>query len=311
MHAVTKRFAATATGAALVAAWVVGGQGATLAQAEGDQQAPPAASGPDALAEQLLQLEDRFASRAIVNGAAYPSVQDVVEDNDDEKVVLDQLANVTRLHNTYDGLDGDFRSLYERAERAGGPVGGAVGDAARAWIVYGHGLELADEALNNDLVMPRETFDDAGVAIGADYAGGLVDAALRTIMESNDRLNLAHLALAGSPLDETLAAQFTDRTVEWESYREDDEPVYAALLSEPSTQVLVATERYVSAAAGTEARARSVEYGCVDRGVYTAVVPETAGDVVVEASDALGTVDQALDCPSLPPAEIPDDTDAG
>lgn len=303
MHAVTKRVATSATAGLLLVGWVVATPAAT--HAETDPSTAPAvetAVGGDALARELLDLEDRFAARAVVEGAAFTSVQDVVDANDDEKLVMDSLGNVTRLSGTFRRVEDDFRSLYERAERAGGPVGGAVGDAARAWIVVGHGLALADKALSHDLALAREAYDDDQVAVGADYAGGLVDTALRTVMEGNDRLSVAHAALADAPLDEPLQAHFTARTVDWQDYRAVEEPLYAALLSEPSTQVLVGIERFVSTAVGTEARARSVAYACADRDAHGALAdatPAAPADALV-ALDVTAAPGNALDCPALP-----------
>ncbi len=214
----------------------------------------------------LVELEDEFAAADLVESSARTDIDDVIFDNEAEKVILDSLANVARQRSAFTELEPDFRELYERAERAEGPVAGAVGDAARAWIVYGHGLELADEALSHDLGLPRGNRDGDGVATGADYAGGVVDAALLTVLEANDRLELAHIALATVDLDPAIDALMDVRVQGWIEYRQVDEPVYAALLSQPATQVIIATERF-SGALGN-ARARTIGYACIDRDAY-------------------------------------------
>ena len=226
---------------------------------------------------------------------------------------------------TFGQLEGDYtgaltelelvsdqaRQLFVDADEADGPVADAVALVARGYLRLEEAYGYLSAYEDHDLARPVGASDDDGVATGADTAMGLVTAGITLV----DTARLDSL-LGYAVLRDTEAADDAEKGLFDAAYRNTQQylttarPEAHVVISEDTTGVLVAVERFEDAAP-SEARAREVTYVCVPRSMYPVDSPEPlvalAALLAGEELDLLPTAD----CPDLPSPENVVTTQAG
>lgn len=193
-------------------------------------------------------------------------------------------------------VEADLRRLFADADDARGEVADAVVLVTTGWLDIWQGSELLAQAETHDLAFPIETFDDDGVATGADTLRGDITGGLTLILQGRERLLLGYSALRDLEVDDPLAARrFTDRAADEEQFDAEIRPLVHELLALPTTAVVAVVDRFDTDAPGLDARARAMTITCLDRDAL-----EEAGGVA--RADLLGELETTtqIDCPDLP-----------
>lgn len=279
----TRRTVMSMTVVAAAAAAVLG-VGAAVAQ----DDAAPMGTDPAALLERLDELE-----------LALPVDIAPTDVDLDESTTWGTLSgDATSVRAVLDTLEPDLRRLFVDADDADGEVAAAVALVARGWLDVWTGTAAIGAAESNDLAFPMDATDALGVAAGADELRGSIETGLELVLQGRDRHLEGYHALRELDQAEPQAqGRIVDRANAATTFEEELRPDVVALLSQPSTMVLVPTERFVTDAPGVRSRAASVTVVCVDRDEL-----EAAGGVATE--EVLATLTQLdLDdeaCPALP-----------
>lgn len=256
---------------------------AALAQSDGDA---PVGSSPGALLERLGALEVELPVQFPPTGVQV----------DDASTWGDLQGDATSVRAVLDTLEPELRQLFIDADDADGDVADAVSLVARGWLDVWTGTTSIAAAEGADLAFPIGTTDAAGVATGADEYRGEVEIGLELLLSGHAR----HLEgyglleeLGEAELDDQL--RFDERAGDARDYDELIRPRITAMLSQPSSSVLVPVERFVTDAPGVESRAGSVSLVCVDR----AALEELGGVATPEVLAELEEVERD-DCTDLP-----------
>jgi hypothetical protein len=154
------------------------------------------------------------------------------------------------------------------------------------------------EAEVADLAFPLDTFDDDGVATGADELRGQVETGLDLLLLGQAR-HLAGYGLLRDLGEAPLPAQLRidDRARSAEEFDQEIRPLVLTMLSRPTASVLVTADRFETDAPGVRPRANSMTVVCVDRDA----LEELGGVATEEALAQLGDAAR-VDCDDLPGA---------
>lgn len=284
--------------AALVAAAGLALFGGAVATAQEDNSAPVEAAGssPEALVADLAELEVLLAD---VDELTF-TVTDTADTADTEEAESGDrrlLGDFVGASVLYESLHDRVLNLYVSANDTTGPVAAAVADAARAHLLTEEALARLAAFEDYDLGRALGSVDGDAVATGADPAVGLLEGAFSIMESAALRAFGAYDVLQGAP-DAAPADQdlFALRRDELGTFLDDVLPDVRAFLSRQTTAVLVPTDRF--GATSGEARARSVQFVCIDRNVYPLADDETSG-VAGDDAMAYGDPTKAGDCPDL------------
>lgn len=194
-------------------------------------------------------------------------------------------------------LQGDLRRLFVDADDADGPVADAVATVARGWLDVWQGTSALAAWETHDLAFPREAVDDAGVATGADELYGQAEKGLELVLLGRARHRDGYGALVElAEAAPDAQARIDVRASEAAAFDEEIRPHLALLLSQASTGVLVAVERFETPAPGVEPRATSLEFVCVDRALFETLGPSPTPE---ELDAAVAATPDRVDCPGL------------
>lgn len=287
------RRSGVALGLTLLGAVLVAAAGSQVAAALQGEQAP--AVDDDGLVARLDALE-----ASLPDGIG---VDEVVLDEDASfgEVVGDAAATRATLAT----LEPELRALFVDADEAGTPVGDAVADVARGWLDVWAGASHLASAEGHDLAFPLDAVDDVDVATDADVLRGAVEIGLRSVLSGHDRHLRGYGALRDLGIAEPDAqARLDVRALTAQELDLQLAPGIRQLLSEPTTQLVVPSERFASSVPGEEARARSMTITCVDRDAYASLTDLGGEDEPQSLEDTLGDLydnGERTDCPDLPP----------
>lgn len=257
--------------------------GAAVAQS--DDPAPTGAS-PDTLLERLDALEQQLPEQL-------PPTDVQLE----EAVTFGELeGDATSVRAVLDTLEPDLRQLFIDADDADGDVAAGVALVARGWLDAWTGMTSISVAEGADLAFPLGTTDEQGVATGADELRAQVEIGLELLLSANARL-LEGYELLEEVGEADLDAQLRidERARDAREYDEQRRPLVVAMLSQPSTSVLVPVERFETDAPGVESRAGSLSLVCVDRAALEALDGVATPEVLAQLEE----VDR-VDCTDLP-----------
>lgn len=274
---------------AVLALVAVGLFGLTTASAQQDaeERAETALGSSDTdLVLRLDLLEDRLPS-------VIPPSEVLLDPEETFGTIAAEGASTRALLLT---VEGDLRRLYTDADDARGDVADAVWLVTAGWLDVWQGSELLQQAETHDLAFPIETFDDDGVATGADILRGDITDGLTLILQGRDRLLRGYVTLRDLEVDDPLAARrFAERAEDEELFDAEIRPLVHELLALPTTAVLAVADRFETDVPGINARARSMTITCLDRDA----LEEAGGVARPELLGALETTTQ-VDCPNLP-----------
>lgn len=260
------------------------GVGAAIAQQDSDATTGPADTD---LVERLGELEGQLPSAVVPTGVT------LVED--ETWATLE--GDAAGVNAVLDTLESDLRALFIDADDAPGDVADAVAWVARGWLDIWHGTEELALAESHDLAFPLDAEDDDGVATDADELRGRIASGLRLILQGQDRLLEGYTVLRDVDAPADVQASFDQRAVAAEDFDADLRPQLHTMLSERSTSVWVAVNRFETDLPGVEPRAKGVEVVCVDRELLREaggiVTPENLAELVEATPDR-------ADCPDLP-----------
>lgn len=264
------------------------GVGGAVAQSD----APPSGTSPADLMDRLAELE--------VGLPVDPPPTDVTLAADTTWGTLAGDAASTRA--VLDTLEADLRALFVDADDADGDVAEAVALVARGWLDIWTGTASIAAAESHDLAFPLATFDNDGVATGADELRGEIEVGLELILQGRLRLLEGYTSLRElGEADLAEQSLFDGRAGAAERFDEEVRPLVVLMLSQPTATVAVPTERFTTAAPGVESRASAMHIMCVDR----AALEELGGTPTPEVLAQIGEVSRA-DCPELPLPELDD-----
>lgn len=287
------RRSATSIAAVVALAAAALGVGGAIAQ---DDAETPTGVDPTALLERLAALEPDLPQD--------PAPTEVTFDEDTTWGTLDSDAASVRA--LLDTLEPELRTLFIDADDADGEVAEAVALVAQGWLDVWSGSAAMGEAESNDLSFPLEATDDLGVSAGADELRGSMEVGLELVLQGRDRHLEGYGALQElNPAEPDAQARFDDRARAAERFDDGARSELVAMLSQPSTTVVVPTERFVTDAPGVRSRATSVTVVCIDRDALV-----EAGGLETEAGKAL-LAEAELENEECPPAPEPlsDDSD--
>lgn len=278
-------------GATVRAARTAGGAGAVLVAAAVALSGLP---GTSSLPSAAQNAEGDLVDRLLDIVEQVPIIQPdniLVADLTLERELLgDFIAD----HRTLAELHDDALQLFVDGDEAGGELGDAVGDAARAVLMLEEGYERW-AAL--ELVVPFEAFDDLEVAIGTDPARSLAEQGVDLVQEGQARLAAAYLRLQPLELSAEQETRLDGVVVEARAYQARIEPALRDYARDFTTQELLEFERF-SGTAGT-APARAVTYLCIPRGSADALSPAALAEALANQLTFV-----ADDCPALPDPEV-------
>jgi hypothetical protein len=262
------------------------GVGGAVAQQD-DETAAPAAD-PTALVERLGELEPLLPDTIL------PTTVTI----DPEATGGEFGGDAAGLRATLDTVEDDLRQLFIDADDSGGEVADAISIIARGWLDIWHGAERLAEADAHDLAFPLDTETDQGVATGADELRGHTEAGLELILQGQARHLEGYTVLRDeAPAEAAVQASFDARAVAAEDFDTDLRPELLALLSQRSTGVLIAVDRFDTDLPGVEPRATSTSYVCIDRDLLR----ESGGVVTDEnIAELVAATPERTDCPDLP-----------
>lgn len=268
--------------------------GGAVATAQEDDAAPveASASTPEALIADLAELEVMLA------GAGDLSVEvaaDATSVSQGGRLTGDFVGASVLYESVHDRV----LNLYVSADESPGPVAAAVADAARSILLAEESLQKLAEFEDYDLGRALGSVDTQSVATGADPALGLLEGALAAYESSQVRAFGAYDVLQNAP--EAASAEqdlFALRRDEVGRFLDDTLADIRAYLGRPTTAVLSYSSRFEGA--NGEARARSLQYVCIDRNLYEIADPDT-NTLPDDAEFMLyGSPLEAGDCPDLP-----------
>lgn len=196
----------------------------------------------------------------------------------------------------YDAVADDARQLFIDAEEADGPVPAAVADAARAILIQREAYGLLAEWESHDLSFPLESSDSLGVATDVDELYGVAETGLRLLLDANERAVTAYEILRDTEAADASERSFLDAAYATAlAYESDTRPLIHRAISEQTTQVIRPVDRFETTAPGTEARARTYRFVCIDREAYG------SSEVDLSLPEGLAALEQvpAADCPDL------------
>lgn len=275
--------ALTACVAVGVAALGIGG-----AVAQQDEDGAAGGTDPSALVERLGELEPQLPDTIV------PTAVTVTDDETWGTIEGDAAG----MRAVLDTIEGDLRSLFIDADEADGDVADAVSTIALGWLDIWGGAEFLAVADSHDLAFPLDTFDADGVATGADELRGNVEAGLKLVLQGRARLLEGYTVLREQgPADPETQARFDARATAAEDFDTDLRPELHALLSERSTGVWIAVDRFTTELPGVEPRANAVQLACIDR----ELLREAGGIVTAEnVAELVAQTPERTDCPDLP-----------
>jgi hypothetical protein len=262
------------------------GVGGAVAQQDAEQPTGGAADGD--LIERLGALEAHLPDTLVPTA--------VTIDVDESWGSLDgDPAGVRALLDT---VEGELRTLFIDADDADGDVADAVALVSRGWLDIWHGAEELAIADRHDLAFPLDASDDDGVATDADELRGRIETGLRLVLQGQDRLLKGYTVLREvAPGPAEVQARFDARAVDAEDFDTDLRPQILALLSDRSTSVWVAVQRFDTDLPGVDPRAKAIELVCVDR----ERLREAGGVVTPElVAELAADTPERADCPDLP-----------
>lgn len=266
------------------------GIGSAVAQQD-DTEAPPTASDTELqLIERLGELEVRLPS------AVVPTSVDL----DPDQTWGTYTGDPAGVNATLQAVEADLRRLFVDADDARGELADSVALVARGWLDHWHATAELMFADDHDLAFPLDAADD-GVASDADQLRGRIEAGLRLVLQGQQRLLEGYSVLATAPDSDDLQPTFGRRALDAEDFDERLRPRIHTMLSERSTNVWVALERFETAAPGVEPRARSMTLVCVDRELL-----REAGGIVTEENlaELAAATPERDDCPTPPAGAI-------
>lgn len=270
---------------AVVAVAAVAVLGVTTAIAQQDDAG--GGTDPTALLERLDELEAQLPEAVPPTGV----------DTDADEPWGDLAGDAGSVRAVLDTLEPDLRRLYVDADDADGPVAEAVALVARGWLDVWHGTSALASAESHDLAFPLATFDDDGVATGADEIRGTVEIGLELILNGQARLLAGYVSLSElgeAPPD--AQGRLDARAVAAETFDAEVRPLIAEMVSSDSPTMVVSTERFDTDAPGVEPRATSLTVVCVDR----EALEEAGGIATPEAIEQIAdATPDRLDCPGL------------
>jgi len=262
------------------------GVGGAIAQQDEESAAP--AEDPTELVERLGDLEVALPETIL------PTTVTI----DPEQTGGEFDGDAAGLQATLDTVEDDLRQLFIAADDSDGEVADAVSLIARGWLDIWHGAAYLAEADAHDLAFPLDTETEQGVATGADDLRGKVAAGLELILQGRDRHRDGYTVLREqAPAEAAVQARFDARAAAAEDFDTDLRPELLVLLSQRSTSVLVAVDRFDTDLPGVEPRATSTSYVCIDRDLL-----RDAGGVVTDENIAelVAGTPERTDCPDLP-----------
>ena len=275
---VTAMTAVAALGAAML--------GVTGAVAQSDDDAQTTGAHPAALLERLDALEQALPDDMPPTDAAL----------DPESTWGTFSGDAGSVRAVLDTLQSDLRRLFVDADDADGPVADAVALVARGWLDVWNGTATLAVYESSDLAFPIATVDDDDVATGADDLRGRAETGLEMILLGRSRHLEGYTALRQLGEAEPAAqARLDGRAAAVETFDSDVRPLVVAMLSQPTTSVLVPTDRFETTAPGVEARAKAFSVTCVDREALDAANDATSDP---GALDQIGEVER-VDCPAF------------
>lgn len=275
-----------ACAAIVVAALGVGGAGA-----QQDSEQPSVSPAEEDLVQRLGELEAQLPDTIV------PTAVEISEDETWGSLEGDPAG----VQAVLDTLEDDLRTLFIDADEADGQVADAVAFIARGWLDIWHGSEELALADSHDLAFPLDAADDADVATDADELRGRIEAGLRLILQGRQRHLVGYGVLVDVPAAAEVQAQFDARVIAAEDFDTDLRPQIHEMISERSTGVWVAVNRFETDVPGVDARAKSLDLVCVDRDLLDA-----AGGVVTDEllPELVAETPERTDCPDLElPAE--------
>jgi len=219
------------TGCAAIAVIALGVGGAVAQQ---DEEPPTASASEEELVERLGDLEGALPDTIVPT--------DVVID--DEQTWGSLEGDPAGVNAVLDTVEGDLRTLFIDADDASGEIADAVALVARGWLDIWHGTEELALAESHDLAFPLDA-DADGVATDADELRGRMQAGLGLILQGQGRLLEGYTVLReAAPGPAEVQAQFDSRAVAAEDFDTDLRPQIHVMISERSTSVWVAVERF-------------------------------------------------------------------
>ena len=284
-----------ATTFAIVAAMGVALIGVTAAVAQQDDE--PVGTDPASLLARLADVEATLPTDL-------PPTDVTLEDEESTWGTLQGDAGSVRA--VLDTLEPDLRRLFIDADDAGSAQGVAVQDlvstavslVARGWLDVWQGTAALAAYESNDLAFPITGESDDGVSTGADQLRGNAVTGLELILQGRGRLLAGYVALRDlGEADPAAQALFDARAAAEEAFDQDVRPLVLRLLQQPTSSILVPTERFATSAPGVEARANSMTFVCVDREAFEQAGGVATDEVVAELAPV---TPERLDCPALP-----------
>lgn len=201
------------------------------------------------------------------------------------------------LRAVLDTLEPELRRLFVDADEADGPVGDAVALVARGWLDVWQGAISLSRWESHDLAFPIGTFDQDGVATGADEVRGQAEAGFSLILDGRVRHLEGYVALRElGEADPAVQALLDGRAADAETFDSEVRPLVTRLLSRVSPTVIAVVDRFDTTAPGIEPRAGALTLVCLDRDAL-AEARGTATDEVIPGV-AARTPDR-IDCPDV------------
>ncbi len=210
------------------------------------------------------------------------------------------LGDFIREHAALEDIHDEALQLFIDGDEAGGDLGDAVADAARAVLLIEEGYERWAQL---ELVVPFDAEDDLGVSTGTDAVRSLAEQGIDLVQEGQARLEAAYLRLL--PLEFTSAqeARLEAAAAKARDYQATGEPALRHYAGDVTTQEILEVDRF-EGTTGT-AKARWVTYVCIPRGSANALSPEA---LAAALANSLTFV--ADDCPNFPDPELLDPAEA-
>lgn len=242
----------TAVVAALLAVAALGG-------AVRAAQETPADSSDAELVEQLVAIEDRAAGVSLFPQVAVSTEETwgtLSGDFVGARVAIDQ-------------LDDDLLALVAAASDASGPIADAVEAVASSYRTMLEGYESLEAYTRAGLVGAEpddETGQEDDLPVGIDEARGHAEVGLTLLLEALAGFHGGYGVLRDAEAAADVRSLFELRFEEVQTVARTDGDAARVALSRPSTQLLVAVDRFE--AVGTGDPARTVRYVCLDREDY-------------------------------------------
>lgn len=272
--------------------------GVVAAQTEQAATSPPSTQNePDAVAEPTAD-EDELLARLGELEAELPQQILPVSVTFTEGEAWGRIeGDAGGLRAVLDTLEPELRRLFIDADEADGPVADAVAEVARGWLDVWQGAQALARWETHDLAFPVNTFDEDGVATGADEIRGRAEIGFTLILDGRARhldgyVALRELGAAASPVQ----AMLDRRAADAESFDAEIRPLVTRLLSRVGPTVVAVVERFETTAPGIEPRARSISLVCLDRDALAEATGVASPEVIPEIAAITPT---RIDCPEV------------